>query len=91
MWLKRTHLRPSSIPNGVSLTVTLIGTIRGQPRKVAMFGIKLKVLKRSGRFYDLKEYSSLASTPLLNWVKRGKPVEKAVFSQSDPFGQPKVA
>ena len=45
-----------------------------------MFGIKLKGLKKSGRFDDLNEaYSSLAFTPPLNRVIRGQPVFVAIF------------
>ena len=42
-----------------------------------MFGIKLKVLKRSGTFYDLNEATT--STPSLNGVIRGQPVFIAIF------------
>ena len=62
--------------------MTPLGSLGGQHRKGAMFGIKLKVLKRSGRFYNLKEFHSPpASTPLLNGVKRGQPVKIAILSQ----------
>ena len=45
-----------------------------------MFGIKLKVLKRSGRFNNLNEtYSSLAVTPPLNGAIRGQPVCMAIL------------
>ena len=45
-----------------------------------MFGIKLKVLKRSGRFYDLNEaYSSPTFIPPLNGVIRAQPAFIATF------------
>ena len=45
-----------------------------------MFGIKLKTLERSDTLYDLKgSYSNPASTPPLNGVKRGQPVNIAIF------------
>ena len=47
---------------------------------VAMTGIKLKVLKRSGTLYDLNgSHSPPASTPPLNGVIRGQPVNIATF------------
>ena len=55
--------------NGVILTLTPYGVTGGQTGKVAMFGINLKVLKRSDRFYNLNEaYSSPILTPPLNGV-----------------------
>ena len=45
-----------------------------------MLGIKLKVLKRSGIFYDLNEaYSFPTFNPPLNGVIRGQPVFVAMF------------
>ena len=45
-----------------------------------MFGIKLKTLKRSGRFYDLNIGFSLQTfTSTLNWVIRDQPVFVAIF------------
>ena len=45
-----------------------------------MFGIKLKVLKRSGIFYDLNEAVSPPTfTSPLNGVIRGQPVFIAIF------------
>ena len=46
-----------------------------------MFDIKLKVLKRSGRFYYFNEaYSPPTFTPPLNGVIRGQLVFVAIFS-----------
>ena len=48
--------------------------------EVAMFGIKLKTLKSSGRFYDLNIGFSLQTfTSTLNWVIRDQPVFVAIF------------
>ena len=45
-----------------------------------MFGIKLKFLKRSGRFDDLNEaYSSPTFISPLNGVIRGQPVFITIF------------
>ena len=57
-----------------------------------MFGIKLKGLKKSGRFNDLKEaYSSLTSSPPLDGVIRGQPLFIAIFTVKIlKFGTPQT-
>ena len=41
------YLRFGMSPTSSNLTLTPNGDIRGQPQKVAMFGIKLKVFMRT--------------------------------------------
>ena len=72
-------IQPKPLP-WVILALTPIGVVRGQTWKVALFGMKLKVLKRSGTFYDFNlSHSPPASTPPLNGVIRGQSVNKAIF------------
>ena len=64
----------------VVLALTLNGLTRCQLLKIAMLGIQLTVLKRSGRFYNLnKAKSSTTFTPLLNGVIIGQPILIVIF------------
>ena len=75
---------PPPAPPPPSLILTPNGAIRGQPRKVAMFGIKLKVLKTSGTLYDLNGFhSSPVSSQPLNGVIRGQPVNNPYLESID--------